>query len=98
MLTLSDNRHDRLPGEIDRYSIRTLMTFLFNLWKILTQAPQIIGIVKAIIDIVGSVQVRHLLESIRDALKTEVPSTDALPPNEPERERLVRRILRRLSE
>ena len=96
MLTFSDNRHDRLPGEIDLHPIRTIMTFLFNLWHIVTKAPQIIGIVKAIIDIVGSAQVRHLFESIRDALKTEVSGNDALPPSE--RERIVRRLLRKIRE
>ena len=42
------------------------MTFLFNLWQILTRAPQIIGIIKAIIDVVGSTQVQQILEAIRD--------------------------------
>jgi len=72
------------------------MTFLINLWQIVTKAPQIVGIVKAIIDIVGSAQVQKLLESIRDALKMDVSSSDALPTSEPERERLVQRLLRRL--
>jgi hypothetical protein len=67
------------------------MTFLSNLWQIVTKAPQIIGIIKAIIDIVGSAQVQKLLESIRDALKTEDSPTSEL-----ERERLVKRLLRRL--
>lgn len=77
------------------HPIRTIMIFLFNLFQILLKAPQIIGIVKAILDIVGSAQVRHLLESIRDALKSEVSNADA-PTSEPERERIVRRLLRRI--
>jgi len=72
------------------------MTFLFNLWQILTKAPRIVGIVKAILDIVGSAQVQKLLESIRDALKTEVSQSGALPTSEPERDRLLQRLLRRL--
>ena len=67
---------------------------ILNLWKIWRSAPQIIAIITAIIDIIGSVQVQNLLEAIRDALKKEVP---ALPPaTEPERQRVVQRLLRRL--
>ena len=73
------------------------MTFLSNLWQILIKAPQIIGIIKAIIDLVGSTQVQKILEAIRDALQTEV-SNPALPPaTEPERERIVQRLFRRLA-
>jgi len=82
---------------MDTYSLYTLMTFLFNLLQILFKAPQIIGIIKTILDIVGSAQVQRLLESIRDALKTEVPHPDSPPPTEPERERLVKRLFRRLA-
>ena len=74
------------------------MIILFNLIQILFKAPQVIGIIKTIIDIVGSAQVRHLLESIRDVLKTEVPNSDALSTSEPERERIVRRLLRKIQE
>ena len=70
-----------------------LMTFLSNLWQILVKAPQIIGIIKAIIDIVGSTQVQKILTALLDALKTEVPEEP--PTSEPERERLVKRFLRR---
>ena len=72
------------------------MTFLFNLWQILTKAPQIIGIIKAIIDIVGSAQVQKLLEAIRDALKQETQNPAVPPSTEPERERLVKRLVQRL--
>ena len=72
------------------------MTFLTNLWLILTKAPQIIGIIKTIIDIVGSTQVQKLLEAIRDAMKIEI--ADKPPQTEPERERLVRRFLQRWSD
>jgi len=73
------------------------MTFLLNLWQILRSAQQIIGIIKAILDIVGSTQVQKILESIRDALKKETP-LGVPPTTEPERERLVKRILRRLAQ
>ena len=69
---------------------------LKNLWKIVTN-PQIIGIVMAIVDIVGSAQVQKILESIRDALKTELPHPIPPPTTEPERERLVKRLFRRLA-
>ena len=73
------------------------MTFLLNLWQILTKAPQIIGIIKAIIDVVGSAQVQKILEAIREAMNTEAPMVGQCQ-SEPERERLVRRILRRIGE
>ena len=73
------------------------MTFLQNLWTILKHAPQIIGIIKAIIDVVGSEQVQKILEAIRDALKKETPPNAALPVTEPERERIVKRLFRRLA-
>jgi len=72
------------------------MTFLINLWQILIKAPQIIGIIKAIIDVVGSEQVQKILEAIREALKKETP-VDSLPATEPERERVVRRLFQRLA-
>jgi len=73
------------------------MTFLSNLFHILFKAPQIIGIIKAILDVIGSTQVQKVLESIRDALKTE-KQENSIPTSEPERERLVKRIFKRLSE
>ena len=73
------------------------MTFFLNLWQILTKAPQIIGIIKAIIDVVGSAQVQKILEAIRDAMNTETTMVGSCE-SEPERERLVRRILRRIGE
>ena len=73
------------------------MTFLVNLWQVLKAAPQIIGIVKTIIDLVGSAQVQKILEAIRDALKQEIPTSDAVPISEPERKRIVTRLFRRLA-
>jgi len=73
------------------------MTFLVNLWLVLKAAPQIIGIVKAIIDLVGSAQVQKILEAIRDALKQEIPTRDSIPTSEPERARIVTRLFRRLA-
>jgi len=72
------------------------MTLLFNLLQILFKAPQIIGIVKAILDVVGSEQVQKILEA--DGLKTEVPATELPPQTEPERERLVKRLFKRLAD
>ena len=100
-LTLSEECHDTLPLGIKlRLRLRSTadtvtMTFLSNLWQILIKAPQIIGIIKAIIDIVGSAQVQKILETLRDALKTEISQSASLPTSEPERERLVKRFLRR---
>jgi hypothetical protein len=71
------------------------MTLLSNLLQILFKAPQIIGIIKAILDVVGSEQVQKILEVIRETLKAETSA--ALPTTEPERERLVKRLFRRLA-
>jgi translation initiation factor 2 gamma subunit (eIF-2gamma) len=70
------------------------MTFIANLWFLLTK-PQIIVIVKAIIDIIGSTQMQKLLESIKGTLKEEAPIVP--PVTEPERERLVKRLFQRLA-
>ena len=75
----------------------TPMALLSNLWQILVKAPQIIGIIRAILDLVGSTQVQTILETIRDTLKTEVQNTSASPATEPERERIVQRLFRRLA-
>jgi len=71
------------------------MTAFFALIQILFKAPQIIGIIKTIIDIVGSAQVQSLLEAIRDALKKEVVDQGTPPKTETERVRLFRRVVRR---
>ena len=72
------------------------MTFITNLWAILTKAPQIIGIIAAIMNVLGSTQVQKVLEAIKEAMHDEGampnPTTD-----EPTRERLVTRIFRRLA-
>ena len=73
------------------------MALLSNLWQILVKAPQVIGIIRAIIDLVGSAQVQKILETIRDALKSEVPNASTPPTTEPERERVVKRLFRRLA-
>ena len=74
-----------------------MLTFIGNLWTILTAAPQVIGIVKAIIDLVGSAQVQQIFEAIRDALKKEVPALEKPPATEPERKRLVQRLFKRMA-
>ena len=71
------------------------MTLLSNLWVILTQAPQIIGIIKAIIDIVGSAQVQTLLTAIRDALKKQATEDGTIQNTESERVRFFQRVLQR---
>ena len=73
------------------------MTLLSNLWQILVKAPQVIGILRAILDLVGSSQVQKILETIRDVLKSEVPNLSLPPATEAERERLVKRLFRRLA-
>jgi len=72
------------------------MTQLLKIWTILKHTPQIISIIAAIINFVGSEQVQKILEAIREALKKEAPP-DALPTTEPERKRLVDRLFRRLA-
>lgn len=78
-------------------SSKTMITFLSNLWIILAKAPALIGIIKALIDIVGSAQVQSFLTAVRDALKQEVPDKNTVPETEPERERLFQRIRRRMA-
>ena len=100
-LTVSDRRYDTLLFK-QRYPLHSnftvfIMTLLFNLWQIFVKAPQIIGIIKAILDLVGSTQVQKILETIRDTLKTEVSNASAPPTTEPERERMVKRLFRRLA-
>lgn len=70
------------------------MTFLTNLWHILTKAPQIIGMIKSIIDLVGSEHVQKILETIQEALQTESSLPDMRTASKPERERIVRKLLR----
>jgi len=74
-----------------------LFSFAWNLSSIAWRVPQAIVIIKAIMDIVGSAQVQKLLEAIRDALKQETPNPAVPPSTEPERERLVKRLFRRLA-
>ena len=72
-----------------------MFTFITNLWAIATKAPQIIGIIAAIMNVLGSTQVQKILTAIRDAMKDEgaIPNTA----DEPTRERIGRRVLRRLA-
>ena len=72
-----------------------MFTFITNLWAIATKAPQIIGIIAAIMNVLGSTQVQKILTAIRDAMHDEgaMPNTA----DEPTRERLVTRIFRRLA-
>ncbi|MCL2743642.1 MAG: hypothetical protein FWE67_07310 [Planctomycetaceae bacterium] len=72
------------------------MTLISNLWTIIWKAPQIIGIIRAIIDITGSETFQKILEFIQDILKLE-----PLPPNpdkesEPDKQRLLERLKKRI--
>ena len=74
-----------------------MIPFLLNAWSIWKSAPQVIGIVKAILDIVGSTQVQTILEMIRDILQKEVPNPAVPPATEPERKRLVQRLFKQMA-
>ena len=65
------------------------MTFISNLFSILWKVPSAIGIIKAIMNIVGSDAVKQILEAIRGAVQSEPNPT---PDTEPERKRLFQRI------
>ena len=69
---------------------------LSNLLAILWKAPQIIGIIRAITDVIGLTQMQRVLEAIRGAMHDEGTSPNGST-DEPERERLVTRIFRRLA-
>jgi len=71
------------------------MTFLLNLWHIAKQVPQIIGVIKTIIDIVGLEQVQSLLMAIRDAVKKTAAEQGETPKTEEERVRLFKKLLQR---
>jgi hypothetical protein len=80
-----------------------MFTFIWNLlinlpslFKILKKTPDVIVVLKMIMDVVGSEQVQKILEAIRDALKKET-LPDSLPTTEPERERIVTRLFKRLA-
>jgi hypothetical protein len=75
-----------------------MLTFIQNFWVILTKAPAIISIIRAIIDVVGSDQVQKILEVIRDALIKEAPPTKIpdIPETENQRQRIVDRLKRKL--
>jgi len=72
------------------------MTQLLKIWTVLKHVPQIIAIITAIINVVGSEQFKNMLEVLREALKKEAPP-DALPTTEPERKKLVQRLWQRLA-
>jgi len=75
------------------------MTTFLTIFQILWKAPQIFGIIKAILDVLGTSQAQNLLGMIRDALKTETTGVtgNSLPPKtEEERVRLFQRIKNRL--
>ncbi|MDR3232586.1 MAG: hypothetical protein LBT46_02780 [Planctomycetaceae bacterium] len=74
----------------------TFFTFLSNLWSILKQAPAIIGIIKAVIDVIGPQQALKFIETFKEALKKEAPTPDSVPKTEPERLRLRRRAEKQL--
>ena len=74
-----------------------MFTFITNLWAIATKAPQIIGIIAAIMNVLGSTQVQKILEAVREAMQAESQTTTPIQSDEPARERFVTRVLRRLA-
>ena len=70
------------------------MTFISNLFSILWNIPSAIGIIKAIMDIVGSDTVQKILELIRRAVQAE-PNT--MPTSEAGRQRLFQRRNNRIA-
>ncbi|GHT32476.1 hypothetical protein FACS1894214_4350 [Planctomycetales bacterium] len=48
-----------------------MLTFLSNLYTLLTKAPQIVGIITAIINLIGSENVRSILESIKNIIQEQ---------------------------
>ena len=75
-----------------------MFPFISNLFSIIRQVPAIISIVKAIIDIVGSDATKNILEAVRDAVTKTAPDgkIDTLP--QPERKRLIKRLLPRVGQ
>ena len=84
------------PSSLLPFNPTPHMTFITNLWAILTKAPQIIGIIAAIMNVIGSTQVRKVLEAIKEAMHDEGAAPNGTT-DEPTRERLVTRIFRRLA-
>lgn len=72
-----------------------MLTFLGNLWRIGTRLPAILSILREIMDIVGSVQVQAILQSIKNILTNEVEQEKAVPTTEAGRKRLLDRFRRR---
>ena len=70
------------------------MTFISNLFSILWRVPAAIGIIKAIMDIVGSDAVKQILEAIRGAVQSDPNPT---PTTEFERRGLFQRIRDRVA-
>ncbi|MDR0704302.1 MAG: hypothetical protein LBF88_04865 [Planctomycetaceae bacterium] len=75
-----------------------MITLLKNLWVIGMKLPALIAILKSIIDVIGSEQVKRILEAIRDAVRGEsvipIPET---PQTEAQRLRIVQRLRQRLA-
>jgi hypothetical protein len=74
------------------------MTFFTALLQIILKAPQIIGIIKSIIDVIGSEQVQTILETIRESLKQEVQALDSPLKTKADRVRLAERVRKRFAE
>jgi hypothetical protein len=74
-----------------------MIALLKNLWAIGMKLPTIIAILKSIIDVIGSDQVKRILEAIRDAVAGEsVNPIPEIPQTEGQRRRIADRIRRRL--
>jgi hypothetical protein len=72
-----------------------MITFIANLWSIGTKLPAIVAIIKAIIDVIGSDQIKSILQTIKDVVTKETEKEE-IPATEPQRLRLVDRIKTRL--
>jgi hypothetical protein len=73
-----------------------MITFISNLYSVLTKAPAVIGLIKAIIDIVGSTEMTSIINSIKDALQKESPAGDTVKVTESDKIRLGQRIRNRI--
>jgi hypothetical protein len=77
-----------------------MLTFLYNLFIILRKVPTAIGIVKAILDIVGSETVTQLFAIVHEAVqrvKIENPAPQGLT-TAPERQRFLQRLRGRIAQ
>jgi hypothetical protein len=78
---------------------KSLPTFLYNLLFVARKSPEIIALVKALIEIIGSEAVKQIVTAVRDTLeklKKESPEPIIIPQEEPIRLRLIDRLKQRI--